>query len=77
MDSGTALPSARGPFAFGESMSKEITAQEATKLMRALSEEEREEAIYSSDNVIGYDRFVAVRNQVDLRERYRKPKGED
>lgn len=47
----------------------------AAEAMRKLPQAEREEAIAASDNVIGYDRFMAKHRQVELRDAYRKPSG--
>ena len=55
-------------------MSNELSGAEATKLMRAMGQDQKEAAIYASPNVIGYDRFVQTAKQVALREAYRKPK---
>lgn len=52
---------------------KELSGLEAATRMKALSEDDRLEAIYSSPNVVGYERFMQVNRQVELREKYRKP----
>lgn len=52
---------------------KELTPLEAATRMKALNEDDRLEAIYSSPNVVGYERFMQKNKQVELREKYRKP----
>jgi hypothetical protein len=46
---------------------------EAAKAMRNIPEDEREELIAKADNVFGYERFMDKRNQVALKDAYRKP----
>lgn len=53
----------------------EITAETQaarTKAMRALSDEQRREAIDASPNVIGFERFWSIAHQRNLADGYRR-----
>lgn len=46
---------------------------ELTKRMRALTDDQRAEAIAVADNVLGFERFTEKAKQVALRDAYRRP----
>lgn len=55
-------------------MSDEVTPLQRAKQMRELSDEVREAFIAASDNVIGFERVIERRKQVELARAYRSPK---
>lgn len=46
---------------------------ENTRKMRALTDDQRSDAIAASSNVIGFERFQEKAKQVALRDAYRRP----
>ena len=50
------------------------SASQRAAQMKRLPQEVRERSITESDNVVGYDRFMAVRHQVELAHAMKSPK---
>jgi hypothetical protein len=61
------------------SAGSDLSGAEAAKLSRSMMQQEREEAIHASPNVVGYERFQQTAKQVALRVAYRnmKPPSDD